>query len=78
MSMREPVTSMILGISWVARGYTAARFTLRVSMLRMYSAMCLSASSSGEVPSSWDLWMILSSTSVKFWTCCTSWPRYSR
>ena len=47
-------------------------------MSTKYWAMNFSASSRGETPDCWARLIILSSMSVKFWTCFTLYPLNSK
>jgi len=62
---------MMSGMCSVAFGCTVAARTPRPSASLKYSAIYFSATASEEMPSSLARFMILSSTSVKFWTNVT-------
>ena len=63
---------MISGMCSVTRGSMVGRFTPMAAMSSLYSLMYLSATSSAVAPVWVALWMILSSTSVKFRAYVTS------
>ena len=78
LSSNSFTNAIICSILSVTLGWTLALFIPRPSASTKYSFMYLLATSSGVIFSSWPLFIILSSTSVKFCTNVTSYPLYSK
>ena len=72
------MSSIISGISSVAFGRTSGSSTFARRMSSMNASVYSAATSAAGRPSSSDLPMILSSTSVTFCTNFTSKPRHMR
>ena len=62
----------------VARGMCSGRSIRRVAMSSSKERMCGAVNDDRSCPASWAFWMIRSSTSVRFITSRTRYPRWTR